>query len=79
MPNAHSKTARAIQLRVLTTTATMLLAGCGTDPKVQACVDRGVAYFKEVGSYPTLKSLPDRGRKAEDVALERCIRTTTAF
>lgn len=46
---------------------------------VQACVDRGVAYFKEVGSYPTLKSLPDRGRKAEDVALGRCRRTTTAF
>lgn len=47
--------------------------------KVAACVKRGVAYFKEIGSYPTLKSKPNRGKSAEQVALERCRRTTTAF
>lgn len=57
----------------------LVSTGCGRDPEVQACMDRGVAYFKEVGAYPTLKTFPDRGRKAEDVARERCIRTTTAF
>lgn len=49
------------------------------DDGVDACTKRGVAYFKEIGSYPTLSSAPNRGRSAEDVALERCSRTTTAF
>jgi len=38
-----------------------------------------VAYFKEIGSYPTLLAPPNKGKKAEDVARERCNRTTTAF
>lgn len=46
---------------------------------VDACVQRGVEYFKEVGSYPVLTADPNKGRKAEDVARERCQRTTTAF
>lgn len=46
---------------------------------VDACVARGVAYYKEIGSYPTLQSAPNTGRRAEDVARERCERTTTAF
>lgn len=46
---------------------------------VAACVRRGVAYFREIGSYPTLQSAPNTGRAAEDVAAERCQRTTTAF
>lgn len=49
-----------------------------SDP-VTACVERGIAYFKEIGSYPTLRSAPNAGRAAEDVALERCQRTATAF
>lgn len=66
-----------------------VLAGCGrgTSPAtgasggsdVSACVDRGVKYFKDIGSYPTLSSPPDAGRSAEDVAAERCNSTTTAF
>ena len=48
-------------------------------PDVEACVKRGVKYFKEIGSYPKLMSAPNKGRKAEDVARERCKRTTTAF
>ena len=49
------------------------------DPEVEACVSRGVQYFKEIGSYPTLSSYPDSGRQAEDVARERCNRSTAAF
>ncbi|MDF0750167.1 hypothetical protein NLU14_07970 [Marinobacter sp. 71-i] len=57
-----------------------LLAGCSEKTeKVNACIERGVEYFKEIGSYPTLSSAPNKGRNAEEVALERCNRTTTAF
>jgi hypothetical protein len=55
------------------------IVACGQDAEVQACVDRGVSYFKEIGSYPTLQSSLYAGRSAEDVANERCNRTTTAF
>ena len=55
------------------------LAGCGPDPQVESCIKRGVAYFKEIGSYPTLTTAPSVGREAEDVARERCRRTPTAF
>lgn len=44
-----------------------------------ACIERGIAYFKETGSYPTLSSAPNTGRAAEDVAKERCERAPTAF
>ena len=46
---------------------------------VAKCTERGVAYFKEIGSYPTLTSAPNAGRAAEDVAMQRCQRTLTAF
>jgi len=60
----------------------LILAGCSksaNDSQVEACVQRGIAYFKEIGSYPILKSPPNTGRSAEEVARERCKRTTTAF
>src|SRR5262245_15362115 len=46
---------------------------------VQTCTQKGVAYFKGIGSYPTLSAPPNAGRMAEDVARERCQRTTGAF
>lgn len=46
---------------------------------VSECINRGITYFKEIGSYPTLGSSPNAGRSAEDVARERCGRTTSAF
>ena len=49
------------------------------EDSVAKCTERGVAYFKEIGSYPALTSAPDAGRAAEDVAMERCQRTLTAF
>lgn len=57
----------------------VILSGCGKKQEVDACVERGVDYFKEIGSYPTLTSKPNEGRKAEDVARERCERRTSAF
>ena len=60
----------------------LTLTGCGDgvdQEEIDDCVRRGVGYFKEIGSYPTLQSSPNTGRLAEDVAIERCNRTTTAF
>jgi hypothetical protein len=39
------------------------------------CVARGIAYFKEIGSFPHLSD----GRDSATVAIERCSRTSTAF
>lgn len=43
--------------------------------KVQACQLKGMAYFKEIGSYPYLSD----GRDAAKVAKERCNRSLVAF
>lgn len=40
------------------------------------CVARGDAYFKEIGSWPTLSST---GQDAHSAAVERCGRTISAF
>jgi hypothetical protein len=50
-----------------------------SESEVDACVERGIQYFKDIGSYPTLSQPPNTGRSAEVVARERCNRTTTAF
>ena len=47
--------------------------------QIAVCIERGVSYFREIGSYPNLSSAPNAGRLAEEVAAERCSRTTTAF
>lgn len=62
--------------------AVVSLSGCGTrapNPEVEACTQRGITYFKEVGSYPRLQTWPNVGRPSEEVARERCNRATTAF
>ncbi len=58
---------------------TISLSGCGSDSKVESCVDRGITYFKDIGSYPTLLSKPNVGKSSEAVARERCNKTTSAF
>lgn len=63
----------------LTLAACNAPAGDSATDEVSECVRRGVKYFKEIGSYPTLSAAPNKGRAAEDVAIERCNRTTTAF
>jgi len=50
-------------------------AAAQSSQAIEACVGRGIAYFKEIGSYPRLSD----GRSAAQVARERCNRTTTAF
>ena len=45
------------------------------EDKVSECIDRGIQYFDELGSYPTLSN----GQDARKTATERCNRTTTAF
>jgi uncharacterized paraquat-inducible protein A len=47
--------------------------------QVEACVARGVQYFKDVGSFPTLTAAPNKGKDAAVEARERCNRTLTAF
>jgi hypothetical protein len=47
--------------------------------KIDDCYDRGVEYFKDIGSWPKLTQPPNEGKNAERVALERCRRTHTAF
>lgn len=49
------------------------------NPAIEACMKRGVAYYKQIGSYPTLSSAPNKGRKANDIVKYRCKRTTSAF
>lgn len=71
--------ARVSLAALLISAAVAGCSGSGDNAAVEACVSRGVAYFKEIGSYPTLKSAPDVGRAVEDVARERCNRKTTAF
>jgi hypothetical protein len=45
--------------------------------EIEACTNRGIAYFKAIGSYPQLKTAPSRS--ADEEARERCTRTTGAF
>lgn len=71
-------------LFVVFSAVALLSTGCGNgssngNAQVEACVSRGIAYFKEIGSYPTISSAPNAGRSADEVARERCNRTTTAF
>ena len=44
--------------------------------EVEECRVRGVAWFKEIGAYPYLKST---GEDAEVQALQRCQRSLAAF
>ncbi len=43
--------------------------------KIEACAQRGVAYFMSIGSYPKLSD----GRIPYDVAKERCMRSLRVF
>jgi hypothetical protein len=40
-----------------------------------SCADKGVKYFQDIGSWPTLSD----GRNAADVVAERCARAPYAF
>lgn len=60
----------------------LVACGSGTDDhqaEIDACTERGIAYFKEIGSYPTLAAEMYKGMSADSVARARCERTITAF
>lgn len=44
-----------------------------------ACVAKGIEYYRDIGSYPYLTQEPNVGRKADDVVAERCRRSERAF
>ena len=69
-----------IKAAIIAAVVISALTGCGnSDQEIRDCVARGVAYFKEMGTYPVLTSKQYAGRRVEDEALTRCKRTTTAF
>lgn len=41
----------------------------------ETCVSKGINYFKDIGSFPTLSD----GRNAKKIAEQRCLNTTGAF
>jgi len=49
------------------------------DTPLDKCVDKGVAYFQDIGSYPILKAYPEAGRNSYEVVRERCMRSLYAF
>jgi len=83
-PASHNNTSQHFTADTAGKSASSQSVSDSTAPRsapetVAACTAKGVAYFKEVGSYPVLHSPPDRGRAAEDVAFERCNRSLLAF
>lgn len=59
----------------------VLVSGCGgkASTALDDCIARGISYYKEIGSYPKLTSKGMAGRLADDVVIEYCNRTVTAF
>lgn len=45
------------------------------EPTLSQCIERGVKYYKEIGSYPYLSS----GERAYDSAADKCSNTRRAF
>jgi hypothetical protein len=55
----------------------LLLTACeNNEAQVLECQRKGIAYFKEVGAWPRLRTT---GEDAEKVALERCRNSLMAF
>ena len=60
---------------LLLTFSSVAFSSKSHEEKVKECTQRGVKYFKEIGSFPKLSD----GRDAKEVAEERCRRTLTAY
>ena len=74
---------RSLRLLILLGVS-VVVSACGNGDTrrkttVDTCVENGIAYYKEIGSYPTLTSADFSGRRAEDVAAEKCSRSQLAF
>lgn len=53
-----------------------LLTGCRSEKEeLEACYRKGITYYREIGSYPTLSD----GRVANEVIGGRCANSRNAF
>lgn len=52
------------------------LSGCSNNNEYNLCLQKGIQYYKDLGSYPRLKS---ENISAEDKVRENCSRSTVAF
>ena len=81
--SAITMTTKHAAVRLAIIALSVQLTGCSkapdNTPTIDACVQNGIAYYKEIGSYPTLTSAGMAGRRADDVAAEMCSRSTQAF
>jgi hypothetical protein len=66
-------THRTAQMQRESTASQPVIVGAAT------CYQRGVSYYKEIGSYPYLKSFPNVGRPADENILSMCANNPTAF
>lgn len=53
-----------------------LLACSGNEDKYNSCVQKGIKYYKDIGSYPKLKS---ENISAEEKAQQSCKNSSVAF
>jgi hypothetical protein len=55
----------------------LAMIGCaaGSEPTLAACLNKGHAYYKSAGDYPTSRD----GRDAKGMAQEHCELSPTAF
>jgi hypothetical protein len=44
-----------------------------------SCYQRGVSYYRDIGSYPYLSSFPNKGRPADELINQMCSRNPSAF
>lgn len=56
---------------ILITTILTNCSGEKTSPKLKACIERGISYYKDFGSYPNLST----GESAKTASRKKCLRT----
>lgn len=84
-PSLTKAHVRAITIRSyapVVSLVVLLLIGIGffikysmdREAAIEACVERGVNFYKGSDSYPRFTSYPNRGRPTEEVVREKCQR-----
>ncbi len=54
----------------------IILSSCSNEPGAGTiCVNKGIQYYKDIGSYPRLSD----GKLADIAAQEKCLNSTAAF
>lgn len=63
-------------MKIVIFTVSALILGCSKEPGVTSqCVEKGIKYYKEIGSYPNLSD----GRSAEVAAQDKCLNYSGSF